>query len=157
MGRLLTLLLVFAAPASAAEVGYMPINYQRIVPMTTDEVWRREHAFLQDQGIAVVHEDLAAGIIDAQRSSAGTGSFKGLADCRSKLFWRPDREITNLTVIVKPALDGAKVTANAAFLQTAKNKKKGLLSLDCVSQGVLEAAVLDVASGQPMESAVVPH
>lgn len=150
-------LLVICTPALASEIAYMPVNHQRVVPATTVEVWRRLHDFLEDQGISVVREDVAAGTIDAQRSVLGNGSFAGMAECRSKLFWHPEREVTNLTVKIKPALDGARVTANAAFLQTAKTKKKGALSLDCTSNGVLERAVLDVASGQPMESAIVPH
>lgn len=153
----LLLLLTFAAAAQAADIVFMPINHQRIVPTTTTEVWRRVHDFLQDQGYAVSREDLVAGTIDSSRSVRGSGSFKGLAECRSKLFWHPEREIANLTILIKPAMDGAKVTANASFIQAEQNKKKGALSLDCTSSGVLERAVLDVAAGQPMESAIVPQ
>jgi uncharacterized lipoprotein len=154
----LLLFVAIAAPAQAADVAFVPINHQRIIPSaTTTEVWRRVHDFLQDQGYAVTREDVAAGTIDAQRSVLGEGSFKGLAQCRSKLFWHPQREIANLTILIKPATDGVKVTANAAFLQAEANKKKGALSLDCTSSGTLERAVLDVAAGQPMESAIVPQ
>jgi hypothetical protein len=152
------LFLAVAAPAQAADVAFMPINHQRIVPSATaGDVWRRMHDFLQDQGYAVTREDLVAGTIDAQRSIQGQGSFRGLAQCPSKLFWHPQREVTNLTVLIKPATEGVKVTANAAFVQAEPTKKKGALSLSCTSTGVLERAVLDVAAGQPMESAVVPQ
>ncbi|MHB8286232.1 MAG: hypothetical protein ACYDD1_16365 [Caulobacteraceae bacterium] len=152
------LLLALAAPAQAADVAFVPINHQRIVPGATSmEVWHRVHDFLQDQGYAVSREDVTAGTIDSQRSVLGTGTFKGLAECRSKLFWHPQREIASLTIIIKPATDGTKVTANASFVQAEQNKKKGALSLDCTTSGVLERAVLDVAAGQPMESAIVPQ
>jgi uncharacterized lipoprotein len=154
----LLLLSLIAVPAQAADVAFVPINHQRIVPSTTTtEVWRRVHDFLQDQGYAVSREDAVAGTIDSQRSVRGSGSFKGLAECRSKLFWRPERETASLTIIIKPATDGTKVTANASFVQAEQNKKKGALSLDCTTSGVLERAVLDVAAGQPMESAIVPQ
>jgi uncharacterized lipoprotein len=157
----LMLILAIAAPAQAAhaaDVAFVAINHQRIVPSTSPtEVWRRLHDFLQDQGYAVSREDVTAGSIDSQRSVLGTGTFKGLAECRAKLFWHPQREVANLTILIKPAADGTRVTANASFVQAEQNKKKGALSLDCTSTGVLERAVLDVAAGQPMESAIIPQ
>jgi uncharacterized lipoprotein len=160
----LLLLLALAAPASpasqvwAADVAYVAVNHQRIIPATTPaEVWRRVHDFLQDQGYAISREDVTAGTIDSQRSVRGSGTFSGLAGCRSKLFWHPEREIASLTITIKPATDGTRVTANASFVQAEQNKKKGALSLDCTTSGVLERAVLDVAAGQPMESAIVPQ
>ncbi len=157
MRKMLFLMLVLCGPACAAELGYLPVNHQRIVAASHAEVWRRLHAFLRDEGLVINHEDVGAGTIDAQRSALGAGSFRGLADCPPRLLWRFQHEMTDLTISVEPDDDGAKVTAHAAFTQTARPSKKGLLSRSCVSQGVLERAVLDVASGQPMESAIVPH
>ena len=63
----------------------------------------------------------------------------------------------DLTILVKPGPDGARVTANAAFSQTLRSRRAGALTVACNSNGVLESAVLNVASGQPMEAAVVPQ
>jgi len=146
-----------ASPTVAADVGYAPINHQRLVQLSPAEVWSRVHDFLQDQGFDVVKEDQASGMIESRRLTPKKGALTGLADCPSKLFWSTRHEVTDLNIIIKPAPDGSKVTVDAAFLRAGKPNSKGLPELACVSQGVLEAAVLDVASGQPMEAAVIPH
>jgi hypothetical protein len=105
----------------------------------------------------VVKEDQATGMIESRRLTPKKGAIAHFADCPSKLFWSTRHEVTDLNIIIKPAQDGSRVTVNAAFLEAGKPGKKGLPELACVSQGVLEGAVLDVAGGQPMEAAVVPH
>jgi hypothetical protein len=155
-GYLLAALLA-ATAARAADVAYMPVNHQRLVQLSPAEVWSRVHDFLQDQGFEVVREDQASGMIDSRRQGPKTGAFAGLADCPTKLFWSPQHEVADLNIAIKPATDGARITVNAAFLQVGKPGKKGTADLACFSQGVLERAVMDVAAGQPMEAAVIPH
>jgi hypothetical protein len=154
------LVIVLAALAGCARPPvYTAVNHQRIVPLSTADVWRRLHAFLQDQQIAVVSEDAAAGTIDAERSAPGQGLLAYYADCGSGggLLHPLQKQTLALTVLVQPSPDGAKVTANAAFSQTLRERRAGALTVACTSKGVLEAAVLNVASGQPMEAAVVPQ
>jgi hypothetical protein len=146
-----------STPSFAADVGYAPINRQRIVSLTPPEVWGRVHDFLQDQGFDVVREDQAVGLIESRRMTPKKGGLAHIADCPSKLFWATGHEVTDLNIVIKPASGGSRVTVNAAFLRAGKPGGKGLPELACVSQGVLEAAVLDVAAGQPMEAAVIPH
>ena len=138
---------------------YTAVNHQRVVPLATADVWRRLHSFLQDQGIAVVSEDATAGVIDARQASSGKGLLASYADCGGgfDLMHTLQRQTLDLTILVKPAPDGAKVTANAAFSQTLRSRRAGALTVACNSNGVLESAVLNVASGQPMEAAVVPQ
>ncbi len=149
--------LVAATSSLAADVGYAPLNHQRVVPLSPSDVWGRVHDFLQDQGFDVIKEDQAAGLIESRRMTPKKGGLAHIADCPSKLFWATQHEVTDLNIIIKPAPEGSRVTVNAAFLRAGKPGSKGLPELSCVSQGVLEAAVLDVASGQPMEAAVIPH
>lgn len=155
-----TLSLVVAGLAGCAPPPvYHALNHERIVPLAAADVWRRLHAFLQDQQIPVVTEDLKAGSIDAQRSAPGKGLLASYADCGSggSLLHPLERETLALTVLVRPVPDGARVTANAAFSRTLRARGAGALTVACTSRGVLEAAVLNVASGQPMEAAVVPQ
>ncbi len=146
-----------AGPSLAADVGFAPINHQRLVQLSPSEVWSRVHDFLQDQGFDVVKEDQASGLIESRRLTPKKGALAHFADCPSKLFWSTKHQVTDLNIIIKPAPDGSRVTVNAAFLEAGKPGKKGLPELACVSQGVLESAVLEVAGGQPMEAAVIPH
>lgn len=146
-----------AVSAEASEPGYLPLNHQRIVPYAPADVWRRLHDFFEDQGIAVTSEDLKAGLIEASRTTKGRDSLHGLAECPQHMFWSPQSLETQLTVHVRPSDEGGtKVTADARFLEIGRPTKKGIPTFACVSTGVLEAAVLNVASGQPMQSAVVP-
>jgi len=136
------------------------VNHQRIVPLASTDVWKRLHQFLQDEGISVKAEDVGAGIIDAERSAAGRGTLTGLATCGSRPLHSAHRQTLKLTILVKPVPDGAQVTANAAFSETLgslTSQKAAALTVECPSTGVLEAAVLDVASGQPMETAIIPR
>jgi hypothetical protein len=148
---------VSATSTFAADVGYAPVNHQRVVPLSPADVWVRVHDFMQDEGFDVVKEDQASGVIESRRLTPKKGAFEHFADCPSKLFWSTRHEVADLNIIIKPAQDGSRVTVNAAFLEAGKPGKKGLPELACVSQGVLEGAVLDVAGGQPMEAAVIPH
>jgi hypothetical protein len=143
----------------ASTPAVVPVNHQRIVPLASADVWKRVHQFLADEGISVSSEDMAAGIIDAERSASGKGTLTGLATCGSQpLPFQPLRKQTlKLTVLVKPVSDGAQVTANAAFTETLASRHTGALTVACPSTGVLEAAVLSVASGQPMEAAIIPR
>ena len=138
---------------------YTAVNHQRLVPLAAEDVWRRLHAFLQDQGIAVVSEDVAAGTIDARQAASGKGLLASYADCGGgiDLMHTLQRQTLDLTILVKPGPDGARVTANAAFSQTLRSRRAGALTVACNSNGVLENAVLNVASGQPMEAAVIPQ
>ena len=138
---------------------YTALNHQRVVPLAAPDVWRRLHAFLQDQGISVVSEDVAAGTIDARQAVAGKGLLASYADCGGgfDLMHTLQRQTLDLTILVKQAPDGARVTANAAFSQTLRSRRAGALTVACNSNGVLESAVLNVASGQPMEAAVIPR
>ena len=117
------------------------------------------HAFLQDEGISVVSEDAAAGLIDARQSVSGKGLLAAYADCGERLdLLRPlQRQTLGLTVRVTPTQDGTQVVANAAFSQTLRDRRSGALTVACRSNGVLEDAVLNVASGQPMEAATIPQ
>jgi hypothetical protein len=148
---------LIALPAYGADVGFIPINHSRFSPLPPTEVWTRLHDFLQNQGFDVTKEDQAGGIIESRRQTGKSGGLKSFADCPSKLFWSPKHEVIDLNIILKPATDGTRVIVKAAFLQAGAPGKKGVPSLACVSQGVLEAAVLEVAAGQPMEAAVIPH
>jgi hypothetical protein len=150
-------LATIAGPSIAADVGYVPINHQRVVSLSPSEVWSRVHDFLQDQGFDVVKEDQASGMIESRRLTPKKGALEHFADCPSKLFWSTQHQVTDLNIVIKPAQDGARVTVKAGFLEAGKPGKKGLPEIACVSQGVLESAVLDVADGQPMEAAVIPH
>ncbi len=147
-----------AIAGCASPPPYVAVNHQEVVPLPTADVWRRLHAFLQDQGIAVVSEDPAAGIIDARQSVAGRGLLASYADCGGgDLLHALQRQTMDLTILVKPVDEGARVTANAAFSETLHARRAGAVTVACRSNGVLEAAVLNVASGQPMEAAVVPR
>jgi len=158
LALVLTAVVVLASPPSfAADVGYAPINHLRVVTLSPAEVWGRVHDFLQDQGFDVVREDQTSGVIESRRQTAKKGGLAHIADCPSKLFWATQHEVTDLNIIIKPAPNGSRVTVNAAFFRAGKPGQKGLPELSCVSHGVLEAAVLDVAAGQPMEAAVIPH
>jgi hypothetical protein len=160
MKRLLVLtcsITAMAGSAIAADVGYAPINHLRVVTLSPTEVWGRVHDFLQDQGFDIVREDKASGVIESRRQTPKKGGLAHIADCPSKIFWSTEHEVTDLNIVIKPAPDGSRVTVNADFFRAGKPGKKGLPELSCVSHGVLEGAVLDVASGQPMESAVIPH
>ncbi len=148
---------VVAAPCGAATPGYLPVNHQAVVASPSLEVWRRVHDFLQDQGVAVVREDRLGGVIDARRATPGRAALTGVAECSPHLFFRTDHSLLDLTVVIKPVEDGAKITVNAAFLEVGRAGRRGALSHACTSTGVLEAALLGVASGQPMESAMVPR
>ena len=154
-----TLPLLLGLAGCAQPPAYTAVNHQRVVQLATADVWRRLHAFLQDQGIAVVSEDVAAGVIDARQASSGKGLLASYADCGGgfDLMHTLQRQTMDLTIMVKPAPDGAQVTANAAFSQTLRSRRAGSLTVACNSNGVLESAVLNVASGQPMEAAVVPQ
>ena len=145
--------------ACATAPSYMAVNHRRVVPLATAEVWRRLHAFLQDEGIHVVSEDAAAGLIDAQQAVHGRGLIAAYADCGQglDLLHSLQSQTIDLTIRVTPAADGAQVVANASFTQTLRDRRSGALTLACRSNGVLEDAVLNVASGQPMEAAVVPQ
>ena len=137
---------------------YTAVNHQRVVPLPAADVWRRLHAFLQDQGISVVSEDAVAGVIDARQAVEGRGLLSSYADCGGgDLLHALERQTMDLTILVKPAPEGAQVTANAAFSQTLRARRAAALTVACNSNGVLENAVLNVASGQPMEAAVVPR
>ena len=158
-GIVATLPLLLGLAGCAQPPAYTAVNHQRVVQLATGDVWRRLHAFLQDQGIAVVSEDAAAGVIDARQASSGKGLLASYADCGGgfDLMHTLQRQTMDLTIMVKPAPDGAQVTANAAFSQTLRSRRAGSLTVACNSNGVLESAVLNVASGQPMEAAVVPQ
>jgi hypothetical protein len=140
---------------------YVAVNHQRVVSLASTDVWRRVHQFLADEGISVTSEDIAAGIIDAERSANGRGSLTGLADCGERPLHSTHRQTLKLTILVKTAPEGAQVTANAAFTETLAStlppRKTAALTVACPSTGVLEAAVLDVASGQPMETPIIPR
>ena len=138
---------------------YTAVNHQRVVQLGTADVWRRLHAFLQDQGMAIVSEDASAGLIDARQASMAKGLLASYADCGGGFdpMHALQRQTLDLTILVKPAPEGAQVTANAAFSQTLRSRRAGSLTVACNSNGVLESAVLDVASGQPMEAAVIPR
>ena len=138
----------------AAPPRYTAVNHQRVVPLAAPDVWRRLHAFLQDQGISVVSEDIAAGTIDARQAASSRGLLSSYADCGGgmDLMHTLQSQTLDLTILVKPAPDGARVTANAAFSQTLRSRRAGVLTVACNSNGVLENAVLNVASGQPMEA-----
>ena len=138
---------------------YTAVNHQRVVPLAASDVWRRLHAFLQDQGISVVSEDVAAGTIDARQDTPGKGLLSSYADCGGgfDLMHTLQHQTLDLTILVKPGPDGSRVTANAAFSQTLRSRRAGALTVACNSSGVLESAVLNVASGQPMEAAVIPR
>lgn len=150
---------LLALAACAQPPPYVAVNHQRVVALAAPDVWRRLHAFLQDQGIAVVSEDLAAGTIDARQAASGKGLLASYADCGGgvDLLHTLQRQTMDLTIRVRPDPDGAQVTANAAFSQTLRSRRAGALTVACNSNGVLESAVLNVASGQPMEAAVVPR
>ena len=145
--------------ACAQPPAYTAVNHQRVVQLASADVWRRLHAFLQDQGISVVSEDAAAGTIDARQAAPGKGLLASYADCGGgmDLMHTLQSQTMDLTILVKPAADGAQVTANAAFSQTLRSRRAGSLTVACNSNGVLENAVLNVASGQPMEAAIVPQ
>ncbi len=137
---------------------YTAVNHQRVVTLNTVDVWRRLHAFLQDQGISVVSEDPGAGIIDARQTAQGHGLLASYATCGgSDLLHTLQRQTMDLAIRVTPVPDGAQVTANAAFSQTLRSRRSGALTVACSSNGVIEAAVLNVASGQPMEAAPIPQ
>ena len=138
---------------------YRAVNHQIVVPLAAADVWRRIHAFLQDQGIHVVSEDPAAGLIDARQQVAGKGLLASYATCGGQgLLNRAEpRQTLDLTVRIRPTPDGAEVTANALFAQTLTARRAGAVTVACSSKGVLENAVLEVASGQPMQAAVVPQ
>ncbi len=138
---------------------YRAVNHQVVVPLAAADVWRRIHAFLQDQGIRVVSEDPAAGLIDARQEVAGRGLLASYASCGGQgAFSRGQpRQTLSLTVRIRPTFDGAEVTANALFAQTLTARRAGAVTVACPSKGVLEDAVLQVASGQPMEAAVIPQ
>ena len=139
---------------------YTAVNHQRLVPLAAADVWRRLHAFLQDQGIGVVSEDTAAGVIDARQEVTGKGLLALYADCGSQGGVLPtplQHQTMDLTIRVRPEPDGSEVTANAAFSQTLRARRAGSVTVACASNGVLEAALLNVASGQPMEAAVIPR
>ena len=156
----IALLLGLAALAGCARPpAYTAVNHSRVVPLAASDVWRRLHAFLQDQGISVVSEDAVAGVIDARQASSGKGLLSSYADCGGgvDLMRTLQRQTLDLTILVKPAAEGAQVTANAAFSQTLRSRRAVALTVTCNSNGVLENAVLNVASGQPMEAAVVPQ
>ena len=146
-----------AVLCGGAAPGYLPVNHQAVVAAPSPEVWRRVHDFLQDQGVAVVREDGPGGAIDARRSTPGRSGLTGIAACSPHLFFRTERAVLDLTVLVKPVEDGTRVTVNAAFLELGRPGRRGTPGHACTSTGVLEQAVLDVASGQPMEGAVVPR
>ncbi len=138
---------------------YTAVNHQRVVPLAASDVWRRLHAFLQDQGMSVVSEDVAAGTIDARQDTPGKGLLASYADCGGgfDLMHTLQHQTLDLTILIKAGPDGSRVTANAAFSQTLRSRRAGALTVACNSNGVLESAVLNVASGQPMEAAVVPR
>ena len=147
---------MFSTPQSAGAATYLPVNHERVVPLASSEVWRR-HEFLQDQGFAVTSQAQAAGVMDASRSTSGRAGFTGFAQCDAHLFWRTAQAKITLTVQVKPVEEGTRVIVNTGFLELGRAGRKGAPSLPCTSNGVLETAVLGVASGQPMESAVAPQ
>ncbi len=156
----LSLAIMAAVSAGAPQVGaatYLPLNRQRIVPLAGGEVWRRLHDFLQDQGFAVTSESRTEGVIDAARATTGRAGFTGFAQCSPHLFWRTAQAKITLTIQLKAADDGTRVLVNTGFLEQGRPGRKGVPSLSCTSNGVLETAVLGVAAGQPMESAVVPQ
>ena len=155
---LLCLAGVVGVAGCATPPPYTAVNHQRVVTLSSVEVWRRLHAFLQDQGIAVVAEDPGAGIIDAQQVTPGRGLLAAYAACGggNPLQIR-QRQTMDLTIRVTPVPDGAQVIAHAAFSQTLRSRRAGALTVACESNGVIEAAVLNVASGQPMEAAPVPR
>ena len=159
MPVLLSLGLFCGLAGCATPPAYTAVNHQRVVPLASAEVWRRVHAFLQDEGISVVSEDAAAGLIDARQSVSGKGLLAAYADCGERLdLLRPlQRQTLGLTVRVTPTPDGTQVVANAAFSQTLRDRRSGALTVACRSNGVLEDAVLNVASGQPMEAATIPQ
>jgi uncharacterized lipoprotein len=137
---------------------FTAVNHQEVVPLAAPDVWRRVHAFLQDQGFRVTSEDLQAGIIDARQESPTKGLLPLYAECGGGgLLQTLQRQTADLTVRIRPVADGAQVTANAAFSQTLTARRAGAVTVACSSKGVLENAVLQVASGQPMEAAVVPR
>ena len=153
----LGLLASAGGPARAEAPGYLPVNHQRVAPRPPAEVWDRVHAFLQDEGFAVTSENVRDGIIDASRASPGRAGLTGLADCNAHLFFRTAQVRTELTILIKPAYDGTKVTVNTAYFEVGKTTRKGARSFSCTGDGGLENAVLDAASGQPMEAAVIPR
>ena len=108
----------------------------------------------------MVSEDTTAGVIDARQEVTGKGLLASYADCGSQGGVLPtplQHQTMDLTIRVQPEPDGAEVTANAAFSQTLHARRAGSVTVACASNGVLEAAVLNVASGQPMEAAVIPR
>jgi hypothetical protein len=148
-----------ALTSCAAPPSYTAVNHQEVAPLAAADVWRRIHAFLQDQGFRVVTEDATAGLIDAHQESAAKGLLASYADCGGGggLLHPMERQTIDLTVRVKPVDAGAEVTANAAFSQTLRARRAGAVTVACTSKGVLENAILEVATGQPMEAAVVPR
>ena len=145
--------------ACASPPAYVAVNHQRLVPLAAPDVWRRLHEFLQDQGIHVVTDDIAAGIIDARQEVAGKGLLASYADCGGQggPLHPLQRQTLDLTVRVKAEPDVSEVRADPAFSQTLRARRAGALTVACVSNGLLENAVLNVASGQPMEAAVIPR
>ena len=138
---------------------YTAVNHQRVVPLAAPDVWRRLHGFLLDQGIHIVSEDPGAGILDAQQAVAGKGLLGSYADCGQgvDLLHTLQRQTLDLTIRVTPTPEGSQVIANAAFSQTLRARRAGVLTVACRSNGVLEDAVLNVASGQPMQAAPIPQ
>lgn len=160
IARTAALGVAFIALASgcASTPSFVAVNHQQIIPLPEAEIWRRLHAFLQDQNISVISEDAAAGVINARQAVLGHGLLTSYADCGGGGLLHPlQRQTLDLTILLKPAPDGSKVTVNAAFSETLSSRRAVALTIACRSNGVLEAAVLNVASGQPMEAAVVPR
>ena len=152
------MLVLILVAGCARPPAFVALNHRVITPLASADVWRRLHAFLHDEGIPVISEDAQAGIIDARQAVAGRGLLASYADCGGvDLLHTMQRQTVDLTIRVRSAPDGAEVTANAAFSQTLRSRRAGALTVACSSNGVLEAAVLSVASGQPMEAAVIPQ
>ncbi len=157
--RLFGLAALAAVQGCATPAPFTAVNHQRVVTLSTVDVWRRLHAFLQDQGIAVVAEDPGAGIIDARQSTPSHGLLASYATCGGgDLLHALQRQTMDLAIRVIPVPDGAQVTAHAAFTQTLSSRRHaGALTVACSSNGVIESAVLNVAAGQPMEAAPIPQ
>src|ERR1700761_1610910 len=131
-----------ALAGCASQPHYVAVNHQRVVPLASTDVWKRVHQFLADENISVTSEDIASGIIDAERSVNGRGSLTGLANCGDKPLHSANRQTLKLTILVKTAPEGSQVTANAAFTETLasmfqSHQAAAALTVACPSTGVL--------------------
>lgn len=150
-----SIVLLAALSATLASCVTAPDVYDfpksRVIPESKDVVWGRVVEFFASNSLSIKTIEKDSGLVVAERmfSAPSRGSSVGAwASCGSEPLAVPVRQSADLNVFVRPQGSGVSVTVNTRFTEVRQLGGYESLTLECNSNGSLEAMVLDAAAGR---------